>query len=98
MTKLLAALLLTLAVGVQVLEASGRWDATWSDANDEAAIVTVVLCVGVAIATAAARLHARPRPAPFRTVVSRPLVRRQRGADPTRSQIRSDSPPTTLRV
>ena len=97
MTRLLAALLLTLAVGVQVLEASGRWDATWSDANDEAAIVAVVLCVGVAMATAAARLHARPRPAPLCGVVARPVVCRQRDAGSIRSRT-SSSPPPTLRV
>jgi hypothetical protein len=52
--KLLAATLLTLCVGVQALEASGRWDRTLQDSGDEAVIVTVVLCVGAALLTARA--------------------------------------------
>lgn len=50
--KLFAATLLALCVGVHLLEASGRWDRTFQDANDEAGIVAVVLCVGVAFAAA----------------------------------------------
>jgi hypothetical protein len=65
--KLFLAALLSLCVGVQLLEASGRWDATLGDANDEASIVVVVLCVGVAI-VAVARLVANVRPS--RTAVS----------------------------
>ena len=60
--KLRAAALLTLCIGVQVLEASGRWDRALKDTNDEAIIVVVVLCIGVAVATAGALL-ARVRPA-----------------------------------
>jgi hypothetical protein len=60
--KLIAALILTIAVGVQVLEASGRWDGSFADANDEAGLVGVVFCIGIAVAAAAARL-ARARPA-----------------------------------
>ena len=44
--------LLALCIGVQLLEVSGRWDQTFQDANDEAGIVAIVLCVGVAIAVA----------------------------------------------
>jgi hypothetical protein len=50
--KLFAAALLTLCVGVHVLEMSGRWDRTFQDANDEAGIVAVVLCIGVAVSVA----------------------------------------------
>jgi hypothetical protein len=58
LSKLFVAVLLTLCVGVQVLEASGRWDRTLQDAGDEAVIVTSVLCIGAAIAVArAARKH-----------------------------------------
>jgi hypothetical protein len=39
-------------VGIHAVEVSGRWDQTLQDANDEAAIVAVVLCVGVAVAAA----------------------------------------------
>lgn len=64
--KLLAATLLALCVGVQVLEASGHWDRALKDSNDEAIIVVVVLCIGAAVAGAGALL-ARVRPA--RTIV-----------------------------
>jgi len=54
--KFAVAALLTLCVGVNVLEASGRWDRTFRDANDEAGVVAVVLCVGIAVVTAGAML------------------------------------------
>src|ERR1051326_2906098 len=47
-----AATLLALAIGLQVLEATGRWDRTLQDTGDEAIIVTVVLCVGAALVAA----------------------------------------------
>jgi hypothetical protein len=50
--KVFVAILLTLCVGVHVLELSGRWDRTFQDANDEAGIVGVVLCIGVAVSVA----------------------------------------------
>jgi hypothetical protein len=55
--KLLAATLLTLCVGLQVLEATGRWDHTIQDTGDEAVIVIVVLCIGAALGVAAATLQ-----------------------------------------
>ena len=59
--KLLAATLLVLCIGVQVLEASGRWDRALKDTNDEAIILVVVLCIGAAVAMAGALLtHVRP--------------------------------------
>lgn len=55
---LFAATLLTLSIGPQVLEATGRWDRTLQDTGDEAAIVAVVLCIGAALVVAAvARPH-----------------------------------------
>jgi hypothetical protein len=60
--KVLAATLLALCIGVQVLEASGRWDREIKDTNDEAIILVVVLCIGAAVATAGTLL-ARVRPA-----------------------------------
>ena len=60
--KLLAATLLVLCIGVQVLEASGHWDRALKDSNDEAIIVVVVLCIGAAVGAAGAVL-ARVRPA-----------------------------------
>jgi hypothetical protein len=56
--KLFASILLTLCIGIHVLEASGRWDQTFQDANDEAVIVAVILCVGVAVSGAGARASA----------------------------------------
>ena len=59
--KVLAATLLVLCIGVQVLEASGHWDRALKDTNDEAIIVMVVLCIGAAVVMAGA-LAARVRP------------------------------------
>ncbi len=50
--KVFVTMLLTLCVGLYVLEMSGRWDRSIQDANDEAGIVTIVLCVGVALSAA----------------------------------------------
>src|SRR5262249_26054811 len=55
--KLLASTLLTLCIGVQALEATGRWDQTFQDTGDEAVIVTVVLCIGAALVVASATHH-----------------------------------------
>jgi hypothetical protein len=70
--KALAATLLTLCVGVHALEVSGHWDRTFHDANDEAGIVAVVLCIAVAISVAGTlltRVLARPL---GRTIVAAP--------------------------
>ena len=48
--KFFVATLLAVCVVVYALDLSGRWDRTIKDANDEAGIVTVVLCVGAAVA------------------------------------------------
>ena len=50
--KAFVGVLLAFCMGVQILEVSGRWDQTFRDANDEAGIVAIVLCVGIAIALA----------------------------------------------
>lgn len=55
--RLLAATLLILCVGVQALEATGRWDRTFQDTGDEAVIVTVVLCIGAGLLAAGALRH-----------------------------------------
>jgi hypothetical protein len=54
----LAVTLLTLAIGLQVVEATGHWDRSFQDTADEAVIVTLVLCVGAALVVAA---RTRPR-------------------------------------
>jgi len=92
-----AAVLLAFAVGAQLVEMSGRWDRTLADAGDEAAVVAVVLCVGVAFAAAAA-LKARMRPARIgRRIASRTadVRRRDEVSPPT---VFSNSPPIPLRI
>jgi hypothetical protein len=61
MGKLFVTILLTLCVGVHALEVSGRWDRTFQDANDEAGIVAVVLCIGVALSAAGTLLRTLQR-------------------------------------
>ena len=55
--RLLVAVLLTIAAAVCVAELSGRWDQTLKDANDEAGLVAIVLCVGAAVSAAGAALQ-----------------------------------------
>ena len=52
MSKFFVGFLLALCLLIYALEMSGRWDQTLSDANDEASIVVIVLCVGVAVSVA----------------------------------------------
>ena len=96
--KVLAITLLAFCIGVQVLEASGRWDRTFKDSNDEAIIVVVVLCIGAGVAAAGALLT-RVRPA---RIISRiVLVATSPSLWPTsRLAISSScaSPPISLRI
>jgi hypothetical protein len=96
--KLLAATLLTLCVGVQALEATGRWDRTFQDTGDEAVIVTVVLCVGTALLAAAA-IRRRLAPAATSSAIV-PLSTRSRPVPilATASPSRNSSPPLSLRI
>ena len=55
--RLLVAVLLTIAATVCLAELSGRWDQTLKDANDEAGLVSIVLCVGAAVSAAGAALQ-----------------------------------------
>ena len=59
---LFAAILLTLCIGLQVLEATGRWDRTLQDTTDEASVVVVVLCIGTALIAAGTRYRASLAP------------------------------------
>jgi hypothetical protein len=96
--KLLAATLLVLCVGLQVLEATGHWDQALKDTNDEAVIVVVVLCVGAAIAMA----HALRRSLrPTRTVADMVLAATATLSWPSlRFDLFSSrgSPPVSLRI
>ncbi len=97
--KLLATVLLTLCIGVQVLEATGRWDRTIQDTGDEAVIVMVVLCVGAALAVAGtvllrvqvAPIRSRLLPVPF-------VMARTAFVSPSSSAIFCASPPLSLRI
>jgi hypothetical protein len=96
--KLLATALVTLCIGVQVLEASGHWDRALKDTNDEAIIVMVVLCIGAAVVTAGV-LAARARP--VRIVSHLVLAATSLSLWPaTRLAISSSctSPPVSLRI
>ena len=96
--KLLIGAMLTLCVGLQVLEATGRWDRALKDTNDEAIIVVVVLCIGAALAAAGAVLN---RISPAR---GRVLVLAAPSTATSCSSSRSDlfpsrgSPPVSLRI
>lgn len=96
--KLIVAALLTLCIGLQALEATGRWDRTIQDTGDEAVIVTIVLCVGAAFVVAGA---ARPRIAlaaitsPVEMIRSTLLLQ---FISPTTNSIVSGSPPPGLRI
>jgi hypothetical protein len=95
-SKWIVGLLLVFAVGAQLLETTGRWDRTLPDAGDEAAVVAVVFCIGVAFAAAEA-LKARMRPARIetRTVRVRRLELSHRHPS---GSVFVESPPTTLRI
>ena len=96
--KLFAATLLVLCIGVQVLEASGRWDREIKDTNDEAIIFVVVLCIGAALAAAGARFATvRPSRVTSRMVLAGTIA----SSWPTSRlalSVSSGSPPISLRI
>jgi hypothetical protein len=94
----LAVTLLTVAIGLQVVEATGHWDRSLQDTTDEAVIVTLVLCVGAALVVAAAT-----RPRISLSVIHAPVVIRLATATarlwPVGAASASNtSPPLSLRV
>jgi hypothetical protein len=97
--KLFVAVLLTLCVGVYVVEMSGRWDRSIQDANDEAGFVAIVLCVGVAL-SAAGSLITRIRTSrgmarvEFTTLTALLCSGDPRGALP----VSTSSPPLHIRI
>ncbi|HMF97553.1 MAG TPA: hypothetical protein VKE96_24805 [Vicinamibacterales bacterium] len=96
--RLLAATLLALCIGVQALEATGRWDQTFQDTGDEAIIVTAVLCIGAALVVAGAMRHRVSL-----SVITSPIPA-ARAADlprfvpPAACSASSASPPLSLRI
>jgi hypothetical protein len=94
--RLLLAALIVLALGVQLLEASGHWDRTFEDANDEIGVVAVVLCIGIAISVIAAivkRIQPSHMPGIGITVAA-PLTL----VAVRRLAVSSTSPPSSLRI
>jgi hypothetical protein len=94
---LFAATLLTLSIGLQILEATGRWDRTFQDTGDEAVVITVVLCMGVALMVAAVR------PRTSLSVIHAPLIPRLATASafvgPSGGEsLANPSPPLRLRI
>jgi heme A synthase len=94
--KWLIVALLALCVGVQMLEASGHWDRTFRDANDEAGVVVVVLCIGIAIALRKFFLRVRPSHSLVTAIVSSATAVDLRRARPVLAAC--DSPPISLRI
>ena len=95
--RLFVALLLVLCVAIHAVEVSGHWDRTLHDANDEAGLVAVVLCVGLALFVAGTLLdRIRPYRVVSRSVVtsSTPLYDTCRVIQPTSTS----SPPLRLRI
>jgi hypothetical protein len=75
--KLIAAAIVTVCIGLQALEATGRWDRTLVDSQDEAAIVTAVLCIGMAVVVArTVQAALSPRAVRISATFGRPLPRR----------------------
>lgn len=95
--KLLAATLLTLCLGLQALEATGRWDRTLPDTGDEAVIVTVVLCIGAALVAARFVRPAVSLSLIRSLILVRPTAFHQSVLSTTAPAV-SASPPVSLRI
>jgi len=96
--KLFVAVLLALCVGANLVELSAHWDRTIQDANDEAGIVAVVLCIGVAVSAAGALLD-RISGSPIASRIV-PAFRASRRHTDSRIivLILPSRPPTSLRI
>jgi hypothetical protein len=94
----LAATLLTFSIGLQVLEATGRWDRTFQDTGDEAAIVAAVLCIGAALVVAAVTRPHTSLTAIESPVVVQPFVAFEFTPPPGARALVQGSPPLSLRV
>ena len=95
--KLFVAAMLALCVGIYALEFSGHWDRSIQEANDEAGIVAVVLCIGATLFAVGTLLQRIPRSQVdswFVTAESTPLFDTLLVIRP----ISTDSPPISLRV
>jgi hypothetical protein len=95
---LFAAALLTLFVGAQLVEMSGHWDRSLQDANDEAGLVAIVLCVGVALSAAATLLNRLGRRTLLSQIVPTSRWTPARRDRRSRGPILASGPPASLRV
>ena len=93
-----AAILLTLCIGLQVLEATGQWDGTLQDTGDEASIIAVVLCIGTALVVAGVKRYR----VSLSAIQSRLLVVTSRGSfvsvRPADCWTLGVTPPLSLRI
>jgi hypothetical protein len=96
--KLFIGALLTLCLGLQLLEATGRWDRTLGDTADEAQIVTILLCVGGAIAGAASMLARLQAARPWLSVPLAAIVPTILGAPARTLRPPLQRPPVSLRI
>ena len=96
--RVLAAALVVFCIGVQVLEASGRWDHALKDTNDEASIVVVVLCIGAAVAMAGALLARVRLPRTMSRLVLRAVSSSPWPASRLAISGSCASPPLSLRI
>jgi hypothetical protein len=97
-SRLLAASLLALCLGVQALEATGRWDRAIQDTGDEAIIVTIVLCIGAALVAARAIRHLLTAASPLSAIVAACVSREPVFVPPFPWSAFSTSPPLSLRI
>jgi len=93
----LIAVLVTLCLGLQVLEATGRWDHALQDTSDEAVIVAIALCIGSSIIVAAAMRTRLSLPVMRSIIVCGGTAQRSLPPDDLPS-IFCDSPPLSLRI
>ena len=96
--RLLAATLLTFSIGLPLLEATGRWDRTFQDTGDEAAIVAAVLCIGAALVVAAVTGSHISLPAIEVPVMFRPATGVEFIAPLAAPPFAKASPPLSLRI
>jgi len=92
-----AAILLTLCIGLQVLEATGQWDRTFQDSGDEASIIVAVLCIGTALVVASRRYRASLSAIQSPSVAVRSMQRLV-FVQPIDCPVLGVSPPLSLRI
>lgn len=98
--QFVAGIVVTICVGVPLVEAFDRWDHTLQDGNDtEANVVIATLCFGLAFSVAARIIVGRPRALPmnYRVQVNGTSSACAAPA-PLASPVPTVSPPIPLRI